>query len=154
MQAVVEFHGYHDNNYKFIVKEFAIVGENFSSVVVFKPPYTFDQLNSGARRTALWLQKNYHHIGWEEGDVPYDEDVIRTLCKPFSIIYTKGLEKAQFLRKLLPHVEELPEMERYSHCTEVNCILPQHFQYDSKCALKSAKYYYDSLLKLKEQHGL
>jgi hypothetical protein len=138
MAAVVEFHGFKDNDNRFIVKELAIVGRNFQSQIVFKSPFSFYYLNSKMRRTARWLTRNFHHIKWDDTGVPYDEQIIRDLCKTFKVIYTKGLEKAEFLREFHHNVREI-DWDR-GEPGEVQCLLPQHRGSScGRCALQSAK---------------
>lgn len=143
--AVVEFQAFQDNDGKFIVKELAIVSERFQSFTLFSAPYNFSVLNDKAQRSARWLQSHYHCIRWDECGIPYNVDTIRTLCTPFAILFTKGLEKALFLRQFHPCVMELPREEKFSGY-DLKCLLPQHnINVNSKCALKNAKCYYDSL---------
>lgn len=141
MEAVVEFHGFKDNDNRFIVKELAIVSILFQTHLVFLPPYYFRRLNYKSRKTARWLSNNFHLISWDEGSIPYNEELIRMLCKPFKVIHTKGLEKAQFLKEFHPEVREIT-LECNIDCN-IECFLPQH-KY-GKCALKNAKSYYTQL---------
>lgn len=142
---MVEFHAFMDNDNNYIIKELAIVSNHFFSVTVFKPPYSFEGLNSKAQRTARWLQRHHHCIRWGEGGVTYNEDLIRILCKPFAILYTKGLEKAKFLRRFHRNVLEVDSQCKVSERVDFNCVLSKHNKKDSKCALRSAKCYYDCL---------
>lgn len=132
----MEFHGFKDNNNRFIVKELAVVGKYFQSQVIFQPPYCFNNLNSKMRRTARWLSRHYHNMRWDDSGAPYDEQIIRDLCKPFKTLYTKGLEKVEFLREFHDDVREItwtcPEP------SEVICLLPTHRGCDTKCALRNA----------------
>lgn len=89
--AVVEFHGFKDNSYRFIIKEFVIVNRSFKSHLVFDPPYSLNTFNFKMQRTVRWLSRRHHLIQWEERGLLYDENIIRTLCKPFPVLFTKGL---------------------------------------------------------------
>ena len=138
MEAVVEFHGFKDNNNKFILKEFCIVGRSYRTQIVFRPPYSFNFLNSKMKRTARWLTRHFHHIKWDDGEIEYSEELIRSLCKPFEVIHTKGLEKAQFLREFHHNVKEI-NIENSSDSKEfIDCIIHKNIE---NCALMSAKYY-------------
>lgn len=143
MAAVVEFHGFKDNNNRFVVKELAVVGKSFQSHIVFQPPYCFNNLNSKMRRTARWLSRHFHHIKWDEDGIPYDEQIISSLCKPFSVIYTNGLEKVKFLEQFHHDVREI-SWDRSDSC-EVQCVLSKHNVPNVKCALYSAKSFQKSL---------
>lgn len=144
MAAVVEFHGFKDNTNRFIIKEFAIVGKHFQSQVIFKPPYSFKNLNEKMQRTAKWLSRHFHNIKWDEDGIPYDEQVIRDLCNPFTILYTKGLEKVNFLQEFHYDVREITWSR--SEIDDVHCLLLKHNNnVDTKCALKSAKSFIKNL---------
>lgn len=146
MTAVVEFHAFTDNKNQFIIKELAIVGDSFQTQIVFRSPYCKCVLNQKQQRTARWLSRHFHGIKWEEGSIDYNEDIIRTLCKPFNKIYSKGLEKVRFLNEFHDNVFELPEEGTSSTVVVHNCLLPQHKSDKFKCALRSAQKEYSSIL--------
>ena len=139
--AVVEFQAFKDNNNKFILKELAIVGKSYRTQIIFKPPYSINELNDKMQRTARWLSRHYHHIKWNDGDVEYDERILIYLCKPFKAIYTKGLEKAIFLRQFHSNVIELDQTLHINTDIKLDCLLNQHNVNNENCALKSAYYY-------------
>lgn len=156
--AVVEFHAFQGNKRTFIVKELAIVAKSFQCQIVFQPPFPKEKLNPKKLTTARWLEDNYHKISWDEGDFPYRANMIRTLCNPFTVIYTRGREKAEFLRKFHNDVRELDDLP----CNEINglcsckgthrfsCSLPQHNSADDckvKCAMFAAKCRFEILSK-------
>lgn len=144
MNAVVEFHGFKDNNNRFVIKEFAVVSKHFKTVVIFDAPYSKNLLNAKMLKTAHWLSRNFHYIKWEERGIPYDEDLIRAICKPFLVIYTSGLEKANYLREFHFNVKQIPENIKSSKCTaQSTCILLQHNSLVAKCAVRSASCLYD-----------
>lgn len=142
--AVVEFQAFKDNDNGFIVKELAIVGSSFSCQLVFCPPYGICHLNEKMRRTARWLTRHYHRIQWEDGEIPYDEEIIRSLCTPFQFIYTKGPEKVAFLKRFHSNVREYPGDGKLCDGI-VNCILPQHSGGGARCALHAASKEFVSL---------
>lgn len=139
--AVVEFHGFKDNQNRFIVKEFAIVSKYFQSHLVFDAPFSELYLNNKMLRTARWLTRHFHFIKWGEQGIAYDEELIRALCKPFTILYTNGSEKMKFLKEFHFNVEDIKKPYTHSSGLNVTCILPQHNK-GGKCALRSAKALY------------
>lgn len=141
MEAIVEFHGFKDNDNTFIVKELAIVGKSYRTQIVFKPPYDFNFLNNKMKRTARWLSRHFHHIKWEEGDIVYSEELIQYLCKPFAVLHTKGLEKANFLRKFHSNVKEIDERLNVNNIECTACILPQHNKKIMKIALYFLRFF-------------
>lgn len=146
MAVVVEFQGFKDNDNRFIVKELAAVSNFMQIQIVFDAPYSKTRLNSKPLRTARWLTRHYHHIKWDEGGVPYDEDLIYFICKPFSTIYTKGSEKVTFLKQFHSNVVDINVNKSENNEFKVNCILPQHNRsFCSNCALMNALQYYSKL---------
>src|SRR5436190_13326775 len=76
--------------------------------------------------------------------------LIRTLCSIFPVIYTKGLEKANFLRQFHTDVREIDcTISCNDNDCDISCVLPQHNDVNSKCALRSALVYKRGL-KLKD----
>lgn len=143
--AVVEFHGFKDNSNRFVVKELAVVGKHFQAHLVFKSPYEESLLNSKMLRTARWLTRHFHFMKWDtQQGIPYDEELIRALCSPFSALYTKGGEKVKFLSEFHFNVHEIKEPCTQSFVPKVTCLLAQHNEYRGKCALRSAKVLYET----------
>lgn len=148
MAAVVEFQAFYDNNDKFVIKEFVIVGDSFQTQVIFKSPYCKCTLNDKQQRAARWLIRHFHGIKWEEGNIEYNENLISSLCSNFQIIYTKGYDKVQFLKRFHSKVYELPPVQLYVSPTEdvkSVCLLPHHNNDRFKCALRCAHLEYKSL---------
>lgn len=143
MAAVVEFQAFLNNDNKYIIKEFVIIGDSFQTQIIFKSPFCKCALDDKQQRTARWLSRHLHGIKWEDGTITYNEGLIKSLCKQFDTIYTKGREKAEFLKQFHPNVFELTNVSS----NDVNniCILPQHSNLNFKCALRSAVQGYKSL---------
>jgi hypothetical protein len=147
MEAVIQIHGFKSNDNEFILKEFAVVGKTYRTHVLFKSPYPYNTLNSKMQRTARWLTRHYHRITWEDGDTVYSKELISSLCKPFNVIYTKGTEKAKFLRQFHDNVIEIDEGLHVNSITSgVTCMLPCHNKDSVRCALNSAVLYAQRLL--------
>lgn len=148
--AVVEFHGFKDNNNRFIIKEFVIVSKSFKSQLVFDPPYSFNILNFKMQRTARWLSRRHHHIKWGERGLSYDENLIKILCTPFPVLFTKGLEKTRFLREFHSDVRDIAQylVITPAESNDPDCMLICHNDdSNAKCALRTALHYYDCLTK-------
>lgn len=145
LAAIVEFHGFKDNDNRFVVKELAIVSEHFQAHLVFSAPYSESCLSEKMRKTADWLTNHFHFIRWDETGVPFDEELIRVLCSQFSILYTKGEEKLRFLRQFHNNVQGIKASFTHPCVSKDNCILPQHNSYKGRCAMRSAKAFYKLL---------
>lgn len=147
MEAVVEFHAFTDDSNRYIIKEFAVVSKSFQCQVIFAPPYKRKVLSHKAQRRARWLESKFHKISWEEGEIAYDLETVRDLCKPFSKLYTKGFEKAKFLLEFHPNVEEI-SFEPDDCDNNSVCVLPQHGKDNvARCAFRSALQYYRGMNK-------
>lgn len=133
MEAVVEFQAFKDNDDNFIIKELAIVGGSLECQILFKPPYGFHHLNSKAQKTNRWLSRNHHGLRWEEGSIPFNEGLISALCLPFQCIYTKGREKAEFLKRFHSDVRVIdgPSIDAMPG---IACSMGDH----KKCAVRTA----------------
>lgn len=108
MQCVVEFHGFRDCRNRWIVKELAIVEHLLTLNVVFQSPYSKDCITCRkTRKSVAWLERNYHKIQWEDGAVPFMYKSLRTMLKPFDTVYTKGLEKKEFLTRFHHDVRKI-----------------------------------------------
>lgn len=144
MECVVEFHGFRDENNKWIIKELAVVGLFFHFNVIFKSPYSKDCITCRKTRQSIsWLEHNYHGIRWEDGFVPFKNSTVRELLKPFDVIYTKGLEKKQFLDQFHYNVREIEESTIFNSNVAYCCCF--HKDNINKCALKNAEMYYKFL---------
>lgn len=110
-EAVVEFHGYRDNEGEFIIKELALVGDNKQYVLIFfKSPFSKENLEPHYYRMADWLEKSFHHIKWEYGDTEFSEETMKILCGYYNTIYTKGSEKVRYLQKFHNNVKQIPDI--------------------------------------------
>ncbi|MGP1917392.1 MAG: hypothetical protein ACTS6P_02225, partial [Candidatus Hodgkinia cicadicola] len=150
--AVVEFQAFRGDRNEYLIKEFAAVdvNTNFSVVLLFASPYNHSRLSTKTQRSNDWLQTHYHRLRWDDGNVPY-KDLIRTvvkICSRFSVVYTKGSEKATFLRQYHGNVIDLDDL--FAPCsinkrTSIQmCPAPQHHQQKqpvAQCALYNALFY-------------
>lgn len=154
--AVVDFEAFRGVAGEFVIKELAIVDldHGLCRYVLFKSPYRRQRLNKKYRRVATWLEQHLHGISWSDGEVDYTllPDVIRDVCDTYSIVFTKGLEKARFLRTFHNTVIDLNELcaPNYDYSTHgklIQCSVSSHRLQDGhnkcvyKCALNKAYFY-------------
>lgn len=102
---LIEFQAFKNNLDTYIIKELCcgdLDSENYCRYL-FKPPYKKCLLYPKVRTTNDWLERNWHRIGWYEGDVDYCNlrSILRHEVNSHSILITKGREKAVFLEKIL-----------------------------------------------------
>ena len=142
--AVVEFHGFRGNSNEFILKEIAIVDSNNRyTLLFFKSPYDRQHLTAYYRRMVNWLEKYYHGITWEYGEFTYSDDTVEKLLSIFSTLYTKGLEKANYLRKFHSNVQQLNDTLAKPQFEKIEALCPVHAS--GRCSLKSGIHYMNLL---------
>lgn len=139
--CIVEFHGFRDENNGWIIKELAIVGHFFTYHTIYKSPYSKDRITSRKTRNSIaWLEYNYHGIRWEDGIIPFEFSTLKRLMQPFGVVYTKGLEKKEYLSRSHTDVREIET--NVIDGPSVQCCLPQHID-NKKCALRNATMYFE-----------
>lgn len=110
MTCVCEFQAFYNNDNEFVIKELVVIdiGKRGYTHLHFLPPFERTKLNSIKRRTASWLENHFHGLQWDEGNVKYNLNTIRSVLTRFSTIYTKGAEKQKFLKSIVNvHVFDL-----------------------------------------------
>ncbi|XP_039298513.1 uncharacterized protein LOC120354807 [Nilaparvata lugens] len=152
--CVVEFHGYKSySDSKFYIKEFALVDARQTYVLYhFKPPFPKSDLPWKSYRDVCWLEFYHHKIKWEMGDTIYSDEIIQGCMQNYQKVFTKGREKADFLKKFHNNVEVIPEdfikpdynKFNVSWCKDV-CKIHRSIT-EGRCALYSANHYLTELL--------
>lgn len=90
---------------KYMIKEMSVVdtAETWASQHwIFKNSNS--KQDNKSRKTNKWLERNYHQLSTEYGDVEYEEvgRILNSL--KFDCIYVKGEQKKQLLTEYIPHV--------------------------------------------------
>lgn len=102
--AIIDFHCILGRDNKYMIKEMSIVDvETWATQHwIFKNSKSIQDNKS--RKTNKWLERNYHKLSLEYGDVEYEElgRVLNSL--KFSFIYVKGDQKKQLLLEYIPHI--------------------------------------------------
>lgn len=104
MELVVDVQGFKQPNNNFVVKELALAPLNTDegpTSYLFKPPFDWTQLPAKYKSENLWVERNYHGLSWNSGDVPYEklEEIFLSLTT--SGVYVKGLEKTKWVTEIL-----------------------------------------------------
>ncbi len=101
-KCIVEFQSFKNNSNEYIVKElvFLDLSTNVVNYFLFKPPYSFQSLNSKFSRSNKWLMNHFHHISWSEGFTDYSEieNIMYHYCQQYREIYTTGEEKCKWVQ--------------------------------------------------------
>lgn len=147
--AVVEFQAFRGEHNEYVLKEFTAVDLTTDRfvLVLFAPPYDSARLPSNIQKSNEWLVKHYHRLRWNDGNVPYKDMVriVAQICSEFSVIYTKGLEKTNFIRQYYHHgdVIDLNDMNApvvsRSYKPTVKCPVSHHSTLH--CPLRKALFY-------------
>lgn len=102
MNAIVDVQGFKTDGNQFILKEIAVLCNTQIQVFQIKPPFPFYDLTKTERRQVSWIERNMG-IYWNDGFIPYSNhknlivlDYLRN-----KTVYTKGLEKANWLKVIL-----------------------------------------------------
>lgn len=146
--AIIEFEGFQLHPHSFIVKElsFYAIDDGRHNRWTFLPPSSWKKLSSKKRQSYAWVTRNCHLMKWKSGNLPYSQlrRILLSLFASFTTIYTKGPEKAKFLKKLsgreILDLNQLgcPKMKDLG-CVAVRCPdHPPNFRY---CALAKAAAY-------------
>lgn len=142
--CVIEFQAFRGNKNEYIIKELVILDLTTNVVYpfMFKPPYPYKKLNSKAKRTNKWLIKSFHNITWNEGFTDYNEvdDVMYHFCTEFNRIYTKGLEKRNWIQKYTTaNVIDLKIDSSLTVCYDNICLASKNKAHrQGQCGLKNA----------------
>lgn len=133
--CVVEIQCFVDNRLNYIVKELSILDLDYNSSQhwIFQPPDECD-LNESSLRTNNWLNKYFHKIKWDDGDVDYDHlnVIIDRYLSKYKKILVKGLQKKRFLSH---YSENVINLEDYG-CPQIReLIMPS--EQGTQCLLHS-----------------
>lgn len=108
MDIVVDIQGFRDITGQFLPKEVVVIAidEPFVGHWILIPPHGFSELPEKARRENNWLSRNYHGIEWFDGETNLEcfTTQLREITRHVRNIYTRGNEKARYLRNLLCRV--------------------------------------------------
>jgi len=89
---------------KYMIKEMSIVDTETWSTQhwIFKNSKL--KQDNKSRKTNKWLERNYHQLSLDYGDIEYEElsRILNSL--KFRCIYVKGDQKKQVLMEYIPHV--------------------------------------------------
>lgn len=123
--AFVDIQGFKHKNNKFMLKEVYIHTEldNVNYHALIDSPHSFCQLSKKDQRQVTWLTKNFHGIGWNDGDISFIQflnDVSFFLRG--KTIMCKGFEKMQWLKDIFKEIH----IERYVNCEDLGLNFKLH----------------------------
>lgn len=104
MTAILDIQCVLGVNSKYVIKELSVIDTDSWSTQHWIFKHAFNVQNNKSRSVNKWLERNYHQIPLEYGDVEYEElDRILNSLK-FERIYIKGEQKQQMIKEFIPHV--------------------------------------------------
>ncbi|KAL4152739.1 hypothetical protein QTP88_000572 [Uroleucon formosanum] len=91
-------------NNKYMIKEMSIVDTETWATQHWIFKHSKSMEDNKSRKTNKWLERNYHQLSIDYGDVEYEEvgKILNSL--KFTCIYVKGEQKKQVLMEYIPHV--------------------------------------------------
>lgn len=108
---VMDVQGFKIGKSSFYPKEFAAYDGHAISHYIFRPPFPFKMLPEELKREAKWLMHNHHCIDWDEGYAQafMIERIVQRLTRDADLVYVKGKEKADYLKRYSTKIVEFPE---------------------------------------------
>lgn len=141
---VIDIQGFKTSDKTFTPKELATYDGSHISHYIFKAPFKFNCLDAKLQNEAIWLMKNHHCIDWNEGVIPafLFKQILSRLVKDADMVYVKGREKAEFIRKhITMKVIELDEQPALTPL-EPSCLF--HKTSKCMCALTNVYHLYNN----------
>ena len=104
MEFICDIQGFRNGDNDYIVKELAIISirGQIYELQLFQPPCKFSDLPTDLKKQVCWLERQHHGLYWGSGFREYED--LKDIFKNLNIsgnIYVKGVEKHQFIAKLL-----------------------------------------------------
>lgn len=146
MSVVLDVQCFKIEKNKYIVKELAAYDGERICHYLFKPPFSFDLLETDLQREAEWLIKNYHAIQWDSGFTPVHQfpHIMQELNCKAERLYVKGKEKVEYVKKYVSKpIFELEEQPRLKKGLP-RCIY--HVNNYCMCALTNVFFLYDEFI--------
>lgn len=143
-------------NMNYLIKEMSVIDTNTLSTQHWIFKHTSNTQNAKSRAVNKWLERNFHQLPLEQGDVKYEEVGTILNSLKFNSIYVKGEQKQHIIQGFISHInvinlEDLgcPRLEQI--CTDDNipcCIFhmnldQQHCTFHKVFSLK--KWYLNNL---------
>lgn len=137
---ILDVQGFKTSKNQFIPKELAVYDGTRFSHHVFKPPFPWHTLQPEFKKQATWLMFNHHCINWEEGFTPQHlfPHILKRVTRNADVVYIKGLEKANFIRKFISKPIEVFENQPALAPMEASCLY--HSSSVCHCALTNVKF--------------
>jgi hypothetical protein len=89
---------------KYLIKELSITGIESMATQHYIFKHYDNSQNAKSRSVNKWLERNYHGLSIEYGDIEYKE--INKILNSFTFdsIYVKGEQKQSIIKNFIPHI--------------------------------------------------
>lgn len=101
--AILDVHCVLDGAAKFMIKEMSVVDIDTYATQHWIFKHSHLTQNAKSRSVNKWLERNYHKLSLEYGDVEYTEinHILNSLT--FDVIYVKGEQKQKIIKDIVPY---------------------------------------------------
>lgn len=152
---ILDVQWFKEDKHRIIPKELAAFDGHKLSHYIFKPPYPLRILpNKNYRKQNKWLMENCHGLEWNDGFTPLHQfkNIVCQLCRAVDVIYVKGREKANFLRKFISAektavIVELDEQPSIPLELPARCFSHRSSATTSKCALSNVLFLHATFMR-------
>lgn len=113
--AILDIHCLHGVHKKYVIKEMSILDTDTFATQHWIFKHTSLTQDAKSRSVNSWLQRLYHGLSLEYGDVEYTE--IQKIFDSFKFtrIYVKGLHKQHIINEFMPHASVF-NLENWENC--------------------------------------
>ena len=106
MEFVVDIQDFEKPYNKLVFKELSVtaLGDDFQvSVFLLEPPFTWSSFHAKYKSENLWLERIYHIISWNLGEILYYEfeETLRNILQDALKVQVKGFEKQRWFQRYL-----------------------------------------------------
>lgn len=134
---IIDVQGFKDIHNSFILKELCMYYETgeYQNFII-KSPYAYERLSNCEKRQVKWLQKHYHGISWNEGSISFKsvKHFVLNNISMKSLVYVKGLEKTEYIKKLINNKTLVVNIEDIG-CKKSLNFMKQHYPKMIKCGV-------------------
>lgn len=156
MDYLVDMQGFKRPDNQFVLKELALLpltndNKCHPCTFLFLPPCQWHTLPAKYKCMNAWVERNYHGLPWNSGDVPYyaAEEILKVLLIDAAKIYVKGYEKRKWLEEIIGSSRTIVDLnEEKPDCPSLRKMLyddktlipcPYHSDGKFNCAAKNVQ---------------
>lgn len=151
---ILDIQGFIVNNNDFEPKELASYdSEHHISHFIFQQSRSYSSLSAKNRNTANFLSNSHHCIEWYSGFTPLSQfdAIVTQLSRTAMVVYVKGFEKAEFLRRIInTPIVQLDDSDPSIKLQLTKPMCPYHKRENAMCSLSNVNYLFPIVCRM---HG-